>query len=246
MKDNFSTQAKIYAKYRPGYPEKLFEYLSGLCVNKSLAWDCGTGNGQSAVILSKYFEKVYATDISKKQIDNAEERNNITYAVEPAEQTSIDNNSVDIITVSQALHWFHFEDFYAEVKRVAKPDAIIAVWTYSLLKINQPIDAIIHKYHFETLASYWDAERKYVDDGYQTIPFPFAQLETPALNIELYWTLDDLEGYLNTWSALQKFIKANNQNPVPSVIQEIKEHWKPGEKMKIIFPIHMKAGYVYR
>ena len=246
MKDNFSEQAEAYSKYRPGYPAALFEFLSGLCTARSLAWDCGTGNGQSAVELSKYYDEVFATDISSKQINNAQKKKNIEYAVEPAEKTSLANESTDLITVSQALDWFHFNDFYAEVQRVAKPGSVIAVWTYSLLRIEPAIDAIVSNYHFKTLETYWDAERKYVDDAYETIPFPFPQIETPSFVITLYWTLEELEGYLNTWSALQKFISANNFNPVKHVIQEMNPHWKAGEKKKITFPIHLKAGYVNR
>jgi SAM-dependent methyltransferase len=244
MKDNFSTQAEVYAKYRPQYPDALFEYIMSFVPDKNLAWDCGTGNGQTAKELAKYFQQVYATDISSKQIEHAVKQVNIHYAIEPAEKTSIANNQVDLITVSQALHWFNFEKFYAEVKRVSKPTCIIAVWTYSLLKIDLITDALIHKYHFDTLQNYWDNERKYVDDGYNTVPFPFKIIDTPEFFIEVNWNTEDLEGYFNTWSALQKFIKENNYNPVPALMKEIKQHWPASEVRKIIFPIHLKMAYV--
>ena len=64
MKDNFSKQSDLYSKFRPGYPKQLFEFLLPLLPVKNSAWDCGTGNGQLAVTLSKYFTEVYATDIS--------------------------------------------------------------------------------------------------------------------------------------------------------------------------------------
>ncbi|HMI78613.1 MAG TPA: class I SAM-dependent methyltransferase, partial [Ferruginibacter sp.] len=146
MKDNFSQQASGYAQYRPQYPEELFAYILRFVKEKKLAWDCGTGNGQSAKALSNYFEKVIATDISQKQIDNAYKASNIFYAVEPAEQTTLADKSVDLITVAQAMHWFNFEKFYAEVNRVAKPGAVIAVWTYNLLKISKEIDDLINEY----------------------------------------------------------------------------------------------------
>ena len=244
MKDNFSTQADVYAKYRPQYPDALFEYIMSFVKEKNLAWDCGTGNGQTAKKLSKYFDKVYATDISSKQIEHAAKKSNINYVVEPAEKTSLKNNTVDLVTVSQALHWFNFEKFYAEVKRVAKPTAVIAVWTYSLLQTDPVTGKLIHDYHFKTLEKYWDEERKYVDDGYKTIPFPFEKIDAPEFFIELNWNTEDLEGYFNTWSALQKFIKVNNYNPVPDLMKEIKLNWLATEYRKIIFPIHLKLGYV--
>ena len=198
MKDNFSNQAAVYAKYRPRYPLALFEYIVSFVKDKKLAWDCGTGNGQTAKELSKYFESVYATDISSKQIEHAVKEKNIIYSIEPAEETGINDRTTDLVTVSQALHWFNFDKFYQEVKRVSKPEGLIAVWTYSLLQIDPVTDALIHTYHFETLETYWDVERKYVDDGYRTIPFPFKQISTPEFFIEVNWDLQDLEGYFNT------------------------------------------------
>lgn len=244
MKDNFSNYADKYARYRPGYPDSLFEYIYSLAKDKILAWDCGTGNGQSAIHLAKYFKEVYATDISSKQLDNAVRSDNIKYVPEPAERTSLENNSIDLITVSQALHWFNFPLFYAEVKRVAKENAIIAVWTYSLLKIDPVIDNIIETYHFGTLKDHWDPERKYVDDGYANIPFPFKQIQSPSFQIEMNWSREDLEGYINTWSATQKFIASKNFNPVTGLMEKINGHWGAG-KRQVVFPIHFKAGFVH-
>ncbi|GAB2840267.1 class I SAM-dependent methyltransferase [Ferruginibacter profundus] len=244
MKDNFSQQAAGYAKYRPQYPDALFSYILGFVKEKNTAWDCGTGNGQSAAVLCKYFNTVFATDISQKQIDNAYKANNIFYAVAPAEKTNIEEHSVDLITVSQALHWFNFQQFYAEVKRVAKPGAVIAVWTYSLLQITPAIDAIIQHYHFNTLANYWDAERKYVDDNYTGIPFPFEEVTTPPFAIQLHWSLKDLEGYFYTWSALQKFITVNNFSPVAALMAQIQPLWGADEKREIIFPVHLRLGTI--
>ncbi|MGG9963908.1 class I SAM-dependent methyltransferase [Ferruginibacter sp. SUN106] len=244
MKDNFSKQAAGYAKYRPQYPETLFTYIVDFVKEKNTAWDCGTGNGQTAAALSKYFNTVIATDISQQQIDNAYQANNIFYSLQPAEQTHLANKSIDLITVSQALHWFNFEQFYAEVNRVAKPGAVIAVWTYSLLQITPAIDAIIHHYHFNTLANYWDAERKYVDDNYASVPFPFEEENTPPFVIQLNWSLKDLEGYFYTWSALQKFITANSYSPVDALMEQIKPLWGAEEKREIIFPVHLRLGTI--
>jgi ubiquinone/menaquinone biosynthesis C-methylase UbiE len=243
MKDNFSKQAAVYAKYRPQYPQELFDFILQQVKERKAAWDCGTGNGQAAKELAQYFEKVYATDISQKQLDEAIPADNVYYSLYPAECTNLSDNSIDLVTVSQALHWFNFEKFYREVKRVAKQDSCIAVWMYSLLRISKEIDPVIEDYHFGTLQQYWDAERKYVDDNYADIPFPFEELKTAAFAIEYYWTLADLEGYLNTWSALQKFIGVNKYNPVPELIEKIKPHWLAGQ-MKIVFPVHLQTGLI--
>jgi len=245
MKDNFSGQSAIYAKYRPAYPQALYDFILSHLANKGAAWDCGTGNGQAAMELSKVFAKVFATDISQKQIDNAVQRDNISYSVQPAEQTDFTDNSFDLVAVAQALHWFRFNDFYAEVKRVTKPGGIFAGWTYSLLRITDEINELIEDHHYNILGGYWDDERKFVDEEYRNIPFPFEKIPTPSFTIEYNWTVGELEGYLNTWSALQKFITKNNYNPVDDLLKRIKPRWKQ-EQMKILFPVHLLLGRIIK
>jgi hypothetical protein len=245
MKDNFSSQAANYAKYRPQYPRALFEYINSFVSEKKLAWDCGTGNGQTATVLSEMYEQVYASDISIKQIEQAPEKNNLRYVVESAEKTSLPDHSVDLVTVSQALHWFRFEDFYAEVRRVAKPKAVMAAWTYHLLRIDPETDKWIEEFYTGTLEQYWDKERKLVDDGYQSIPFPFEPINDPGFFIELSWNLEEVCGYLESWSAVQKYISANGHNPVDALHKMLEKSWRPGEIKKIRFPLFLKLAYVH-
>src|SRR5215216_4907619 len=132
-KDLFSDQSKAYALYRPVYPEELFTYILSFVAEKNIAWDCATGNGQSALPLSYHFQKVFATDISQKQLEQAPVKNNIEYIVCPAEETPFQENSFDLITVSQAYHWINWKKFQQEVTRVGKPNCVVAVWMYDLL-----------------------------------------------------------------------------------------------------------------
>jgi ubiquinone/menaquinone biosynthesis C-methylase UbiE len=243
MKDNFSRQADIYARYRPQYPKELFDFILTHTTNKRTAWDCATGNGQSARVLAKYFDEVLATDISQKQIDQAERADNIHYSVQPADQTGFADDSFDLIVVSQALHWFATDKFYAEATRVARPSSLFAAWSYSLLFISPDIDRIIRSFYREIVGPYWDAERRYVDDEYQTILFPYEEIKAPVFNMNYYWTLPELEGYINTWSATQKYIVANNHNPVQALVEEIRPWWK-NEAMNVRFPLHTRIGRV--
>jgi ubiquinone/menaquinone biosynthesis C-methylase UbiE len=242
MKDNFSKQADVYAKYRPNYPQELFDFILDH-TKKENAWDCATGNGQSAKVLARYFENVFATDISQKQIDQATQAPNIYYSVQPAEKTNFPDNTFDLITVAQALHWFATDTFYKEATRVARPGSLFITWSYSLLNINPAIDKHIRSFYTDIIGPYWDAERKYVDEEYKTILFPFREIATPKFKMEYYWTMDELEGYLNTWSALQKFIAANKYNPVDEVMKKIRPLTNE-EKLKIEFPLHIRMGRI--
>jgi len=245
MKDNFSKQAEIYKKYRPGYPQELFDFMLRQFSERSAALDCATGNGQTATVLAKYFEKVYATDISQQQIDHAPQAENIIYSIQSAEHTNFKEDSFDLITISQALHWFKFDDFYKEVKRILKPGGWIAAWTYSGVQLSPEIDERKKIFYRDLLGSWWDYERRYVDEEYKTLPFPFEEIVCPVFELKLEWNLEEYEGYLNTWSAVQKFIKANNYNPVDGLMDEIALIWPGGDinkKQTVIFPVHIRMG----
>jgi len=243
-KDNFSRQSSQYAQYRPGYPDELFEFILGHVVNRECAWDCGTGNGQTAKILAIHFEKVFATDISSKQIEQAFVAENISYSLQPAEHTNFSEDQFDLVTVSQALHWFRLDEFYREVKRVVRSGGWIAAWCYSNLHISPGVDELINVQHYKNLlGEYWDPERKYVDEYYRSLPFPFKEIKTPGFEIKMKWTLEHLQGYLETWSALHHFIKKNNFNPVPELIKKIEPLWT-NDKMKVIFPVHLRMAQI--
>lgn len=245
MKDYFSLHAATYAQFRPVYPKALYDFLLPLVSNKKVAWDCGCGNGQVASRLAEHFEHVEATDLSRKQIHHAIAKTNVEYHIAPAEHTPIESNFVNLITVAQALHWFDMAAFYQEVQRVSANDGIIAVWCYSLMEINSEIDAIIHRLYSETLgAQYWDPARRYIDEHYRTIPFPFEEIKTPDFSISVSWTLPELLGYLASWSAVQHYIQKNDTNPVDIYVQELESAWDGKNTIDIRFPLYLRVGKV--
>lgn len=244
-KDLFSGHAKLYAVFRPSYPRELYDFIYGNLQHHHAAWDCGTGNGQVARELAKHFKSVDATDISKTQLAEAIQHPNIQYQISPAEQTPFANNTFDLITVGQALHWIQLDKFYPEVKRVGKSGGLLAVWGYSILSINPAIDEILHHFYKKVVGPYWDKARRLVDEEYQTIPFPFEEIKTPRLYIKVSWDLNHLAGYLETWSATQKYITENKSNPVPPLLQKLKEHWRDDSEVKTIaFPLFLRLGRI--
>jgi ubiquinone/menaquinone biosynthesis C-methylase UbiE len=244
MKDNFSKQSDNYAKYRPTYPDDFFEFLKSIHTNDGNAWDCGTGNGQVAMKLAEQYKNVFATDISQAQLDNAMETVNVFYSLQPAEKTNFPDNFFDLIIVAQAIHWFDFKKFYQEVFRNAKENALIVVIGYGRLKITDTIDAIIDDFYFGTIGSYWDKERKYIDENYLTIPFPFEEVIAPHFKNEFYWTFDQLIGYLGTWSAVKHYFNEKGINPIDSIYENLGKHWGIQEKRQINFPLLLRIGRI--
>lgn len=242
MKDNFSTQSDKYAQFRPTYPDALFEYLLTLTPGREHAWDCGTGNGQVAQQLAAFFDTVSATDISRRQIDNAVVLPNIHYSVQPAENTGFADNSFDTITVAQAIHWFDFNAFYAEVDRTLKPGGLLAVIGYGLLQIDPAIDTVITGFYRDVVGPFWDKERRYIDEAYRTIPFPYADLPAPPFSIDFQWTFDHLIGYMGTWSAVKHYEKAKGENPVTAIGPRLKKAWGNAPLKKGRFPILLRLA----
>ncbi|MBC3539264.1 class I SAM-dependent methyltransferase [Rufibacter sp. H-1] len=243
-KDNFSAQANLYKKFRPTYPEDLYQHLRSLVPHPELAWDCGTGNGQVAVELATFFTHVHATDISEKQLAQAPASDKITYHLLPAEQTSFPDDSFDLITVGQAVHWFDFAKFYQEVHRVAKPGAVLALWGYGLLSISEDVDTLIYHFYTEVVGPYWDFERRYIDESYATIPFPFQELPAFTGAITATWTITDLEGYLNSWSSVQAYLRQTGENPVTGLMEKVKTVWPQNQQKEVRFPIFSRIGRV--
>lgn len=244
MKDNFSAQATKYAQNRPQYPQALIDYIASFTQERGKALDLATGNGQVAHKLASKFETVFATDISQKQLDQAEKASNIIYKLERAEQTSFEDNTFDLITVAQAVHWFDFTVFYKEVYRILKPEGVFAILGYGLFSTNERADAIISHFYRDIIGPYWDAERRYVEENYQTIPFPFKEIETIPWTNDFEWTAGQLLGYLESWSATQHYKNKTGINPVDLVRGELSLVWEASDK-KVHFPLLLRVGRPY-
>ena len=103
--DHFSAVAERYARARPEYPQALFDWIAALAPARGRVWEAGCGSGQATRGLAGVFAEVRATDPSARQIAQAPVLDNVCYAVEPAERSSLDDASVDAVCVAQALHF---------------------------------------------------------------------------------------------------------------------------------------------
>lgn len=244
-KDLFSERSDLYARYRPTYPKELYDHILSFVTEKQTAWDCATGNGQAALVLADHFKKVIATDISAAQIERATAKDNIEYLVCTAEITPFEENTFDLVTVAQAYHWLNWDAFRKEVIRVCKPGAIIAVWTYYRNKTgDKKVDDAVCNFYENVTRPYWDYERKYVEDKYETVEFDYDLLSVKTFDSILHWQREDLLGYISSWSAIQQFIKMQGHSPITIIEEEIKKIWPEGEVKKAVFPIYLKLGRV--
>lgn len=243
FEDHFSKQSQLYAQHRPQYPDEIYAYLASLVPAHSLAWDCGTGNGQAAIGLAKYFDHVYATDASAEQILRARAHGNVEYHVAPAEQVALQDGSVDLVTVAVAIHWFDLDEFYAEVRRVLRPGGILAAWTYSFTEISPEIDPLIHHYYYNTLNGYWPERIHYLEEKYETLPFPFDEIVSPAFAMEKHLTLAQYAGFLDSWSATQRYREQKGHHPLNLIWDQLTAAWGNENESRLVrWPLYFRIG----
>ena len=242
--DHFSAFANRYADFRPHYPAAIFDYLASLVPRTSLVWDCACGNGQATVDLAERFDHVIATDASKEQIATATPHSKIDYRVAAAENCGLLDGSVGLVTVAQAIHWFDFDGFYGEVNRVLVDNGVIAVWAYGINEVEgDAVNDLVQDFYGNVVGPYWPPERKIVEEGYRTIEFPYAEIVPPKIRMESRWTLPELLGYFSSWSATNRYTKANGRNPLEPLAAALAPVWgQPGGPRWVRWPLAIRVG----
>lgn len=240
MKDLFSGGSQRYKQARPAYSTQIVKEILKHVPERNFAWDCGAGSGQFTQLLAPYFGHVVATDISEAQLQQAPYFENVSYQLQAAEQTTIPDQSIDLVTVAQAIHWFNFDAFYKEVIRVLKPQGVLAIIGYGLIQVQDAaINALVQQLYAETLKDYWDSERRYIDELYQTIPFPFHEQAVPELRLEYQWTGQQLLSYLKTWSGLKHYQEHNRNDPLQPISAALQAATEP---LDVTFPVLLRIG----
>jgi hypothetical protein len=242
VKDLFSGHAPDYAQFRPVYPPALVKAISRLVKYRGVVWDCACGSGQLSLPLADHFQLVCASDISAQQVGAAPGHRGILYTVQPAEKTDFPDEFFDMVVVGQAIHWFNHEAFYTEANRVMGPNAVMVVVGYGLLRVSPEVNAVLDHFYKDITGPWWEPERKYIDEGYKTLPFPFEPIEVPAFEMPCQWTFGQLMGYVNTWSAVKRYEKEKGMNPLSLVAADLENAWGGEKSRRVVFPVFVRAG----
>jgi len=245
--NSFADRSNEYAAKRPQYPSDLFDWLASQCTQTQRAWDCATGNGQAAVDLAVHFEQVQATDISSEQLGHARPHERVVYSARTAEDSGFADDSFDLVTVAQALHWFDRGRFWPEIARVTRPGGLFCAWGYTWLTLDRDLERVLLQPFIDTLAPFWSPKVLKLWNGYDPadVQFPFPTLPAPRFAIEVKWTLAQLLGYVHTWSAY----KASANDPAArATLDRLEDQARReiGERelLNIRMPIHILAGRV--
>jgi SAM-dependent methyltransferase len=242
FKDHFSRQAATYSRHRPGYPAALIDWVAGRAPDRRAALDCATGSGQAARALAARFERVIAVDGSLSQLVQAPADEAVAYVAGLAERLPVRDGSVSLVAAAQAAHWFDFDRFHAECRRVLVPGGVVALWTYGMVRVNADVDAVIDQFYEGAMGPFWPPERRYVEEGYRTLPFPWPEVPAPEFELSTDWDLGQVQGYLASWSAVQRYRDQRGQDPLEVLRPVLEAAWgRPGPR-RLRWPLYVRLG----
>lgn len=236
----FDEKARDYARYRPGYPSELFEFIYSRVESFDLVWDAGTGSGQAAVELAKAFKLVAATDVSAAQLQFATPDERISYRVTPSENSGLEDDSCNLVTSANAVHWFDTNQFFGECQRVLRPKGVVAVWCYNMVYgVDAPTAASVRELQ-ELVRPYWPEPIQLVTQCYRTLPFPFDEIVERTFLLRVNWTLEQFAGYAKTWSAAKAYRDSMGLDPVDEWSKSLCD--RGSSEYTFEFPLHLKMG----
>jgi ubiquinone/menaquinone biosynthesis C-methylase UbiE len=240
--DHFSAIAPAYAAARPTYPPGLFAWLAGQAPSRRRAWDCAAGNGQATLALAQLFDSVLATDASAAQLAEMPARSNVLRRAAPAEASGLPDDSTDLVTVAQALHWLPLGLFWDEARRVLVDGGLVAVWCYGIQRVDQPeADRLVQRFYHQVVGPYWAPERRLVETGYATVELPFEPVAVPTFEMAADWRLSEFLAYVGTWSATSRYRAERGADPVSRLGDELAPHWGE-EARRVLWPLSVRVG----
>ncbi len=243
FKDHFSQAAARYATYRPSYPPALADFLADLAPGHALAWDAGCGSGQLSAVLAGRFRRVVATDASAAQLERAAAHPRVEYRLAPADASGLPDGAADLAAAAQAAHWFDLERYYGEVRRVARAGAVVALVAYGRMRVGPDVDGVIGRFYTDVLGRHWPPERRHVDEGYRSLPFPFAEMVAPALEIRVDWVLAELVGYIGTWSGVRALERAGGGAAHEAFRRRLAAAWGAEDTARTVrWPLALRVG----
>ncbi len=212
---------------------------------RDVVWDAGCGSGQLSTLLAARFARVIATDASADQIAQARAHAGVEYRQAGAEASGLDGGSVDLAVAAQAAHWFDLPRYYAEVRRVVRPGGLVALLAYGVVHVDRDLSAIVDRFYWQTLAGFWPQERRIVEEGYRSLPFPFAELAVPPFTMTATWSLAELLGYVRTWSAVQAIERERGGAAYTGFTRALGAVWgDPAERRPVHWDLALRLGRV--
>jgi SAM-dependent methyltransferase len=240
---DFSGVAAEYAASRPLYPRELFEWLASSVTQRRAAWDVATGNGQAAVGLAGHFTRVVATDRSHAQVGHGMRHPRIEYRVAPAEESGLAPDSMDLVAVAAAIHWFDLPRFYEEARRVIHAGGTLAAWTYHAAHVGRPLDRVLGPFYQDVVGGHFAPGARMVDARYEGLSLPGEPLKPPSFSVSVRWNADQVLRFVRTWSGVQSYMAVARKDPVVEIEEAVREALGGGDSaVELRWPLYLRAA----
>jgi SAM-dependent methyltransferase len=148
----FDAYAGDYDRYRPGYPDVLFEIIGGRLTvpRRPLVVDLGAGTGRATLAMAAHGWRVTAVEPGRTMLDvlRAQAANEgllVSTVQATAESTGLDPASADLATAAQAFHWFDKDAALTEMARIVRPGGGIALFWNVRDEARSPFVAEYHE-----------------------------------------------------------------------------------------------------
>lgn len=241
-----TVHAHLYSRYRPTYPKAVISAITNYITQSGgslgLALDVACGSGQSTFYLKKNFKQVVGVDISKAQIEEANSKckaeniANIEFRVGNGLDLPFENESVDMVTIAQALHWLDSDKFFAECKRVLKNKGCLAVYGYgNVCVVNEQCNALVSNFYRNSLKGCWHEARYHIDNEYRSIHLPFSNTHRIDMTMPYGTNLEAFIGYLSTWSGYQKYCEDFPDNTLLKDLNDVMREILGSNKQNQLF-----------
>uniref|UniRef100_A0A131YCY3 Methyltransferase n=1 Tax=Rhipicephalus appendiculatus TaxID=34631 RepID=A0A131YCY3_RHIAP len=170
----------------------------GLCV------DVGCGPGQSTELFCPHFRKVVGTDISETQIGIARAActaKNVSFEVSNAESLPFDDGTVALVSTVNALHWFRWDAFFAEVRRVLVDGGVFCPSLFRLRAVAEPgLEDCLEEFRYQEFKGYLTAQHDFWTYGYENTDVPFSDVRKKDFVVNEMTTLSAVLACVRTWS----------------------------------------------
>jgi SAM-dependent methyltransferase len=246
-KHRFADRVEQYIRYRPGYPEGVFDILSrevGL-TNQSVIADVGSGTGISSELFLKHGNVVYGVE-PNAEMRHAAERLLASYPnfrsiTGTAEATTLPDQSVDLVVAGQAFHWFDPAAARQELRRILKPGgAVVLLWN-TRRTFSSPFmhgyEALLQKFGTD----YTTVRHEQLDPQQLAAFFTPATYRRFALDNQQHFDWDGLRGRLLSSSFVPAAGQPNYQ-PMLDALRRLYDQYQSAGQVHFTYDTEIHLG----
>ena len=257
--NQFTGTAYYYAKYRPGIPAEVSDYLIAEANRFAPArrlLDLGTGTGQVVVALGPAFDHIIAVDSDTEMLEVARTRFRIS-GINPAQVRLVLAKAeefdvpevwqADLVSICRAFHWMDYATVLSRLKSMVAPTGAVAIFgDRSFWDANSPWKEAVRSVIQEFLGEQRRAGTgvfTHHDRPYSEIlqESPFSLVTEATIPIQRSWTTESILGYLYSTSFASRGLfgdrLADFETAVRRVLAELSSEDRFSEENEFIIRI---------